>query len=241
MKEPSETPAQATDIDAEIHEVHDLQRLKDLLQQYGKPAAIAAAVVLAATLALTMYRGRVEAANQAASQMLFSAQSIQALDSIVTEHPKSDAAPLALLKLAKVYFDSGNYGMALDKYAGFLSEHPAHTFAAGAELGIVHCKEARGQIAEALQGFQTFIREHPDHYLAPQALFGQVRCLEQLGRHEEARILCENFLAANPESAWAFRAQEMLDGINAKLERQQDTPGGPAQAIPKVVEQVLSE
>lgn len=209
----------------------ELEQLLAWLRRRGTPLAAGAVIVLALIVAVLYARRRAEAGKNEAIVMLSSSRSIQDFESIVSAHPGSPAAPLALLRAAKGCFDTGSYAMALQKYSEFLDKHPDHAMAAGAELGKIHVSEAMGETEKALLDFIAFARAHPDHYLGPQAVLGQGRCLEQLQRNEEARTLYEDFLAENPQGAWAPIAEEKLELVNARIRKGEQaaatqTPGG---------------
>ena len=194
----------------------ELAELKTAVQTHGLRAAIWIAVVLLTVVGLRTYRGRRAAAKVDASAMLMSARTVQDLEALVEQYGSTPSAPLALLKLAKVYFDLSNYDLAFNRYTDFLETFPEHEMRGIAELGKLHCLEARGQIQEALEGFEHFLADQPGHFLEAQATFGRGRCLEQAGRKEEARVVYENFIAAHPDSGWTARAEEMLETMEQR-------------------------
>ena len=196
----------------------EIGEVKAILRENVKPI-VAVACILIAGFAVLVVRHVRASAGIRSSEMLSSARSVQDLEMVIARHPSTLAAPLALLRLAKAHFDSGNYEVALNKYDEFKLKFPEHQMADAADLGKIHCMEARGQLAEALTAFTTFVRGHPDHFLRPQALFGQARCLQQLGRLREARTLYEDFIAKNPGSVWLSRAEESLRTVTRKLAR----------------------
>lgn len=202
----------------------EFQELREFFRSYGKPVAAAACIILAVITALALYRIHTRTGIRQASLLLSSAQTLQDLETLVEQHPATPVAPLAVMKLAKVYFDSGNCDMALNKYVEFKLKFPEHQMAVAAELGRIHCMEAKGQLEDALMAFTAFSAKHPGHFLTPQAVFGQGRCLEQLGRYREAKALYEDFIAAHPESGWIPRTEELLASVTRKLEQ---APGVP--------------
>ncbi len=176
----------------------------------------AAAALILGYMAYTTY----SKTNQNASmEQLSKAKSIQDVESIVGKYPKSAAAPLALLQIAKMTYQSGNYDMALSKFTEFKDKYPKHEFVDVAENGRIHCIEARGQIQEALDAFSLFADSKPGHYLRPEALFGKARCMEQLGKFDDARTVYEEIIAADPKGGWAPRAEEALDLAKMKTKR----------------------
>src|ERR1035437_5386000 len=102
--------------EAESQEVQDV---KSLLRTHGIPVAIGVCIVIAVFLALAYRRTSAEKRTRDASNMLASAKTVQDLSVVADQYSSTPAAPLALLKLAKSYFDSGNYNMAIAKYNDF--------------------------------------------------------------------------------------------------------------------------
>jgi predicted negative regulator of RcsB-dependent stress response len=198
-------------------ELDELQKLLAFFEENGTSLLIAVGIAVVAVLGVTLYRRHVEKTQAEASAMLYSVKSIQDLDNLVSRYSSTSIAPLASLKLAKSYFDSGNYEMALSKYDEFRQKYPEHPFALVAEVGKMHCAESMGQTEQALTQFSAFLSQHPKHFLAAEALFGKGRCLETLGRYAEAKTLYEDFIAADPKGQWAMRAEEQLAGVKRKL------------------------
>jgi len=207
---------------AEPSTQHDeIRQLMRFLRIHAIPMAVGTCIILVAIIAVLLYRDYRRKGIEKASLMLSLAYSVQDLETLVAQHRSTPTAPLALMKLAKAYFDSGNYDMALNKYAEFEMEYPDHPLVEVAELGKAHCLEARGQLEEALSAFIAFSAQQPDHFLTSQAIFGQARCLEQLRRYREAKALCEDFVTLHPESGWVLRAEQSLAAINRKLEEEE--------------------
>jgi tetratricopeptide (TPR) repeat protein len=217
MSEDGKTEVKDTSAAAsEAKASQELLDLKTFLQTHGLPVAIGICLAVAIILALVYRQNNAEAEKTEALAKLYSAKSIQDITYIVDRQASTPAAPLALLKLAKIQFDAGNYDMAISKYNDFKTKYPKHEFVDAAELGRIHCIEARRQYEEAATAFGSFIAKDPKNYLAPEAMFGQARCLEQLGRYKEAKALYEDFITANQNSGWILKAKELLDAVTKK-------------------------
>jgi len=197
----------------------DVERLKQVASKYGKFIALGVAVVALAASAGVLHRRRVAVKADEAAQLLTESRTTKDLETLLEEHSGSALVPVALMKSAKLYYDSANYNVAMEKYEEFIEKHPEHPMAAAAALGKTQCMEARGQVQDAMLDYIKFAGEHQDHYLVPQAAIGQARCLEQLGRLAEAQGVCENFVEANPESAWMPLAEEMAERLTKKIAR----------------------
>jgi tetratricopeptide (TPR) repeat protein len=204
----------AGQVEAGAH--HELARVKAILRTHGLRTAIWIALALLIVVGGRVYRGHKAQAKVNASAMLMSARTVQDLEALVEQYASTPSAPLAMLKLAKAYYDFGNYDLAFNRYVDFLERYPEHEMRGIAELGKLHGLEARGQTREALDGFERFVAANPGHFLEAQAVFGKARCLEQAGRKEEARVVYEDFIAARPDSGWATRAEEMLKTMDQR-------------------------
>jgi tetratricopeptide (TPR) repeat protein len=194
----------------------ELLDLKVFLQTHGLPVAIGVCLAVAVILALIYRQNSAETEKAEALTKLYNAKSLQDITYIVDHQASTPAAPLALLKMAKLQFDSGNYDLAISKYNDFKTKYPKHEFVEAAEIGRIHCIEARRQYEEAAAAFGSFVAKNPKHFLAPEAMFGQARCLDQLGRYKEAKALYEDFITANQNSGWLLRAKELLDAVSKK-------------------------
>jgi TolA-binding protein len=199
-----------------------LQNLKNYLQENSLKFIVMAVIVVAAIATVVVYRNKKTESIQNAGQILSGARTPQDLQSVVQKHDSTPYAPLAMLKLAKMHFNAGDYSQALTQYVEFQKKYPTHPMVDGAELGRVYCLEAQGQTEEALKGFVAFLTAHPDHFLSSQAMFGQARCLEQMGRDLEAKAVYEDFIVAHPDSPWTIKAKELLAVIVKKLKGGKD-------------------
>lgn len=198
-------------------EHEEVLQARATLTRYGLPVLLAIVVAALVFGGAQAYRTwRVNRATRA-SEALTRANSFNELEAVVADFPGTSSAPLALLRLARAYYDQGNYDLALTKYDLFIAKHGKHPLAGAATLGRLHAREAQGHADEALAGFAAFAAQHPTDYLTPQAIFGQIRCLERLERVAEAKALCEDFIAAQDEdSDWLPRAEETLQGLRRK-------------------------
>jgi len=220
----------------------EFERLKELVAVHGRSVLAGLAVVMAVFGGITFYRSNTGKNINQASINLATARTAQDLQGIVDRYGATPSAPLALLRLAKTYYTSGNYDLALQKYSEFATAFPEHDMVAVAGMGRTHCIEARSQFVEALEEFAAFARDNPNHFLTPQAIFGQARCLGELGREDEAKAVYEDFVVANPQSGWLPRAEEALTDVKRKIERKAKAAAGIPDkplALPPLPKQVV--
>jgi len=219
------------------HQPEELLKLKEFVETRGKNMAIAVGIVLVVAVAVTAVRSSHRNKIRAASASLGAANTVPALEAVISDHGKTPAAPLALLRLAGKHYEAGNYEAAQNKYNEFAAAYPDHQFVLGAEMGRIQCLEAKSQSVDALDAYGAFAAGHADSYLAPEAILGQGRCLRQLGRLQEARTLYEDFIAANPDSPWLSRAEEALAAVAKELEEVPDAALSPIAGLQPAAEQ----
>ncbi len=213
--------------------VDEIEHVRVWMQKYGGHLLTGLLVVLIAITAFNVMRTRMGRRAAEAGRRLVTARSAGDLEAVILDFGKSRMAPLAVLSLAKLHYDNGQYEAALSQYDRFLARWPAHDMADVASLGRLFCIESRDHhdaLEEAADAFAAFASERPGHYLTPQAVFGHARCLEQLERFEAARAIYEDFIAQDPGNAWSLRAEELLAAVQRRIRR------GAAGAVPAVVE-----
>ncbi len=187
-------------------------QFSDIFKRFGTHAATVLLVVIAAIIAGTILHQRNITRELDASMSLWSVGSLEELRNIVEEYPSTKAAPRATLKLAKAYYDSGSYTLALETYESFLKHYPDNRMAVNARLGRIHCFEAQGRLNKAADEFKQLAEKlGPKHYITPQALVGRGRCLHQMQQYNAARKVYENVIVKHDQSIWASRAEELLD------------------------------
>ena len=190
----------------------------DFLSTYGSHIVIG--ILLVASVGVLAYRflGSGVAEKDVAAAKLFSSRNPQDLEATIKQYPSAPITPWAIMKLAKIQFNSGNYDGALARYNDFIAKYPKHELTPAAELGRIECLEARNATDEALKDYTAFAAANTGTFLYPEAVFGRVRCLEQLGRHKEAIAACEDYIAAHPKSPWTSKAEDVVASLKKKVE-----------------------
>jgi predicted negative regulator of RcsB-dependent stress response len=192
------------------HEVNEVLRF---LKHYGKPLGAAVLALIVVIIAATGYAHYKTSEMLEAEQLLATAKTPQQLEEVVEKYGSTPAASIALLNLAKITFNKGDYPQARVRYEQFLEKYKSHELRPVAELGLAYCTEADGDFDAAAEQFRSFAAKYSDHYLQPVATLSIARCMEQAGRTDDARILLEDFLAEHGDSLWAGSAQGMLSSL----------------------------
>lgn len=191
---------------AKTAEQDALQTLRD----YALPVGIGVVLALVLYFGYTGWQySQRKTAEKVASQFA-QADTMEELQQIVEEHPKSSVAPMALIGLGSQQFHNGQYESAMASYEQFATNFPGHLLRPAADLGQAYCMEGLGRVSESLSRYEAFIDAHPDHYMLPMAVFGKARSMEQLGRVDEAKDVYESFIVDFPDSQWLAHAQSAL-------------------------------
>lgn len=195
---------------------HEVKEVLGFLKRYGQ---LIGTGVLAA--ALTVIGSKVYAHHKAAritqaEEMLMKAQTPQQLEEVVNKYSSTPTAPVALLDLAKTYFNNGATAQARIQYEHFLKKFNSHEMRPVAELGLAYCTEADGDFPDASAQFAAFAEKHSTSYLRPLAVLSISRCMEQAGQISEARIVLEDFLAENSNPSWTDAAEIALKRLGEK-------------------------
>jgi predicted negative regulator of RcsB-dependent stress response len=198
----------------QVLEEHEVKEVMGFLKRYGK---LIGTGILAATVTVLVSKGYVnhKASRLAkAEQMLMEANTPQALEAMIDQYGSTPSAPIALLDLAKTYFNMGDAAQARAQYERFLKKYKNHELKTTAELGLAYCTEADGDFNGAATQFAAFAEKNAKNYLHPQAILGVARCMEQAGRIDDARIVLEDFLTESVGTSWAGTAESALQSLN---------------------------
>jgi tetratricopeptide (TPR) repeat protein len=154
-----------------------------------------------------------EGRRQAAGDAVLTAFTVEELEAASAEYAKEAAGPALRMRLAKKYFDDGNYALALDAYEALAKEAP-DGFADVPAIGRAVCLEALGKYDEALKAYEAFAADRKDSLLALTARLGAARALTALDRRDEAL----KALAALKAAAEADKDATALARIEAESE-----------------------
>lgn len=151
----------------------------------GKQLAIYVAV---AAVLILGYRGIVAhkaSVRVAASAALVNSYTTEELEESVAKFSGTPTEGALKLRLAKSYFDRGNYSAALEQYEALIGSAPAG-FEAIPVVGRAQALEATGDYAAAIEAFDKFAEENPAHYLTLTAKLGAARSIALAGDKAKA-------------------------------------------------------
>lgn len=144
-------------------------------------------VAVAAVLVLA-YRGFVAhkaSVRVAASAALVNSYTTEELEESVARFSGTPTEGALKLRLAKSYFDRGNYSAALEQYEALIGSAPAG-FEAIPQVGRAQALEATGNYEGAISAYDKFVEENPAHYLTLTAKLGAARSIALIGDKAKA-------------------------------------------------------
>jgi len=198
---------------------HEVKEVVGFLKRYGKMIGTGVLAAAVTVVAARVYANHKAAKLTEAEQRLMNAQTPQQLEEVVTKYSSTPTAPVALLDLAKTYFNLGETAQARAQYQRFLKKYSKHEMRPVAELGLIYCTEADGDFTGAAAQFAEFAKKHSSSYLHPVAVLSIARCMEQAGQIAEARIVLEDFLAENGGTSWSGVAESSLKQLNSLMKK----------------------
>lgn len=173
--------------------VHTVQRV----QAHWRTVALVAGIILiAGGIVWSRVRQRERMPREAAFA-LASARSAEDLERVVTQYPRTFAAPAALAQLGHLAAQMTNYAAAIEYYQRLAEQYPQHFLVPAAQLAAVKCHIAladhevdpdarRRRYNEAEAVLKREVLYNRDHYAAVLAQLELVRLLAATERYEEA-------------------------------------------------------
>lgn len=195
----------------------EVKEVINFLHKYLKPAAIGLIAICIAILAVNFTKSNNAKKETLADTALLAAQSATEYQAILDQYSNTAAAPLALMSLAQLKFNTGDTITAERIYSEFGEKYPNHAMAAQAEFSRISCKEAMKQFDEAAKEYGEFKNTHQNSHLAPEALLGKARCLETTNKLPEAKQVYEDIVAFYPNTRWGQVAAVNMAVLNSKL------------------------
>lgn len=219
MTDHEHTPAHTDLQRKQALEEHEVKEVVGFLKRYGKLIGTGVIAAVLTVVAVRIYTGHKASVLAKAEELLMTARSPEQLEEVISKYSSTPTAPVALLDLAKTYFNAGDAVQARAQYQRFLKKYKAHDMRPVAELGLAYCTEADGDFNGAAVQFAQLAEKYSSSYLHPLAVLGVARCMEQAGRTEEARIVLEDFLAENAGTSWAGTAENALRALTGNAQK----------------------
>ena len=192
----------------------------------GKDQLLVAAIVLVigiVAFSIVKYRN---GQNAEASFALTGAEGVESLEGLNAKYGRTAVAPVIALRLARAYFDAGDYEKAAETYEAFARKNRKHVLAPQGRLGQAVSLEglasrASGdEVTENLSKARDIYIELAEDAKSPvyaEAMMGQARCLAMMGDKAAASDILDRLVIAVKDTGWEQKA-ESLRGIIDRFE-----------------------
>lgn len=172
-----------------------------------------AIIVLVAVLAIAFSRSRA-AKYENASAALLSTTDVVGLEDLNGRYGGTKLGPLIRLRLARAYYDAGQYDSAKETYAQFAKRNSGHAFAAEARLGLAASEEALREFQQAIEDYRK-VGAPAGSATAAMATLGEARSLAASGDKAAAKALLDAFAAESKGTAW----EDVIDRMGGVIDR----------------------
>ena len=200
----------------------ELAPVYDWLVENGKDVLLGIGIAFLCVIAVSSFNKYRASSAERASAAILSANDVAGLEEANAKFGGSKSGPVIRLRLARAYFDAGNYETAADTYAAFVKSNKKHPLADEARLGYAAALEAQKKFDEAKAAYAAIAPAEPTP-ASILANIGIARCLAATGAKADAKAALET-LAANlpPSMRWkatidsAIELVENFDGFRAE-------------------------
>ncbi len=194
----------------------------------GKDQLLVAAIALViAVVAFSIVKYR-DGQNAEASFALTGAEGVESLEGLNTKYGRTAVAPVIALRLARAYFDAGDYDKAIDTYGSFVKKNRKHVLAPQGKLGLAVALEGRASLKSGegdAAGATEDLSQARDKYtelsadskspVYAEAMMGQARCLAMMGDKSAASDIIDRLVIDVKDTRW----EEMAENLRGVIDR----------------------
>jgi len=130
-------------------------------------------------------------------------KSIEELEKLIAEFPKSRFAADTYWKLGAEAFNKKNYPLAQRYFQKVVLDFPESTSAAQAFYYQAECYYLQEKYAEAVNAYENFVLNFPEDRLLSQAMFRKAVCYFNMGEFEKSVLAFKDFSLTYPEDPLA--------------------------------------
>lgn len=194
----------------------ELLPVYDWYKAKGRDFLLTLAIAVIAVAAIFAFKNFRQRQNMEASAALLTATDTQSLDNLANQYGKTAIGPVIRLRLARSYFEDGNYEASLNACDLFLKKDRKHQLAPEAKLCRAAALEALEKYDDAIQAYMDLAKD-PASFVAPSAVLGQARCLAAKDDKAGANALLDQFVLDRKGTKWEAEA-ENLRGVIARFQ-----------------------
>jgi len=193
-----------------------------------------ALLLILVIVAVGIIRYRTDAVAREAGAAFTSADSVDALDAVISKYPGTDAAANALLAKAELLWEQNQKDSSAAALQKFLADHAKHPLEVQTKLALATRLEAMGEKAEAKKLFEELVNNYADSEVTPLAALRLGDLLWAEGKADEAKAIYESLPSKYPGTNQPFfdPSQERLKWVSAALPTKEVDPPAPPPAPP---------
>ncbi len=194
----------------------------------GKDHLLVAAIALVvAIVVFSIFKYR-DGQNAEASFALTGAEGVESLEGLNAKYGRTAVAPVIALRLARAYFDAGDYDKAIDAYGAFAKKNKKHVLASQGNLGLAVSLEGRASrksgegdangATEDLSKARDIYIELAEDNKSPvyaEAMMGNARCLAMMGDKAAASDILDRLVIDVKDTRW----EEMAENLRGVIDR----------------------
>lgn len=139
---------------------------------------------------------------------------ISKLKKIADNYTSTSSASKAVFLLGSLYYELGNYSLAVEAYKRYIEKYDENDFlntAVYKGLGSAYIQLKDHD--NAISAFQTAIKKYPDNFNIPEIRYKLARCYIEKQNLENARAELNLIIQQYPQSTYAKEAKLMLASI----------------------------
>ena len=188
---------------------------------------IAAIALVVAIVVFSIFKYR-DGQNAEASFALTGAEGVESLEGLNTKYGRTAVAPVIALRLARAYFDAGDYDKAIDAYGAFAKKNRKHVLAPQGNLGMAVALEGRasrksgegdadGATEDLSKARDIYIELSQDNKspVYAEAMMGNARCLAMMGDKSAASDILDRLVIDVKDTRW----EEMAEALRGVIDR----------------------
>ncbi|MBI3543730.1 MAG: tetratricopeptide repeat protein [Deltaproteobacteria bacterium] len=117
---------------------------------------------------------------------------------LLDKYPTSPEKDFFLLRMAKSYYGSLDFGKAITTYKEIVKKHPKSMFVPEAMYQIGNTYYTKGDVDDAIEAFHDVVLSYPASQQAVFAQFGIGNCYEEKDKFDEALEIYSKILDKHP-------------------------------------------
>ncbi|OGJ85940.1 MAG: hypothetical protein A2268_03440 [Candidatus Raymondbacteria bacterium RifOxyA12_full_50_37] len=204
--------------------VENFMRVRLWFEEKRKPLLVTAASIAGAALivffAFTLRGNRNVDANNYFGQAMVEyengrfSNAITSLKKVADNYGGSAAASRSLYCLGNIYYELGNYSLAIDVCKRYIEKYESSNFLTPAVykcMGSAYIQTR--DYANAQTAFATAIAKYPKDFSAPELLFKLSQCAIELKDASQAKETLDRLITGYPASSYVHEARLMRAGL----------------------------